>query len=231
MGEGYLSAAQLSMYQSDITRLDFCVALHDMLAIECPDLLLGYPDEASPFSDIDSYSVTRMYRLGVVAGIGGGLFNPYGEITRQEAAVMLRRAAIAAGVEEGGADPGFGDMGIAAEWAVDAIGFMAETGIMRGTGGNLFSPLGTYTREQAYVTIVRLARIVSAMGQEEGADASVGDGPDADTAAGDGSDADAAAAASTGAGSDSDSNVGSDANAVADDAAGASVGRRRRESG
>ncbi|MCL2361761.1 MAG: S-layer homology domain-containing protein [Defluviitaleaceae bacterium] len=43
------------------------------------------------FNDTNDLNVQKMGYLGVVFGVGGGYFNPYGIITREQAAVMLVR--------------------------------------------------------------------------------------------------------------------------------------------
>ena len=96
-------------------------------------------------------------------GIGNGKFNPNGLISRQEAAVMLMRTAAVLGVTETGGEPViFTDRDTFAEWARDAIAFVSSlkdknnNAIMGGIGNGMFSPRGNYTREQSYVTILRL---------------------------------------------------------------------------
>lgn len=41
-------------------------------------------------------------------------------------------------------------------WAFGPVSAMVGWGVMNGTGGGAFSPLGSYTRQQAYVTMYRL---------------------------------------------------------------------------
>ena len=56
----------------------------------------------------------------------------------------------------------FGDMATAATWAKDSIeavtSIVSETGsrVMGGVGNGMFAPLGTYSREQAILTVYRL---------------------------------------------------------------------------
>jgi len=132
--------------------------------------LKATPDALGPavsFTDTSDSDVEAAARLGIVNGRGNGRFDPQGTITRQEAAAMLYRTAAEVGVplpEPGGA-LAFDDSHQIAEYARDGVLFVATTSdlvsgkkVMEGVGGNLFSPLAGYTREQAYLTILRLYR-------------------------------------------------------------------------
>lgn len=90
--------------------------------------------------------------LGIVNSVSESEFNPLGEITREEAAVMLYRAAqflnhdlwpIKQPTLEG-----------ISFWASDGVRFVMENGIMTGTD-NGFEPQGKYTKEQAITTFIR----------------------------------------------------------------------------
>ncbi|MDR1192992.1 MAG: S-layer homology domain-containing protein [Peptococcaceae bacterium] len=74
---------------------------------------------------------------GVVAGVGPGVFNPNGAITRQEAAVMVARAARLAGLDTAMNDTAirdrlaqFGDYRSAAEWTRGALAFCYGAGLL-----------------------------------------------------------------------------------------------------
>lgn len=43
-----------------------------------------------------------------------------------------------------------------ADWAKPSASFVASMGVMNDTGNNNFSPKGAYSRQQAFMTIVRL---------------------------------------------------------------------------
>ena len=150
-----------SRFSSDITRGEFCTVLTQVLVQKdfAAYYEYKYPDDP-PFTDSHDPNVWWLNSLGVVSGVGEGRFNPDGQITRQEAAVMLRRAAISFGVGDGGTETEFADQSQVAGWATEALGFVVSKGIMSGTGNNMFSPLGTYTREQAYTTMVRIYDVI-----------------------------------------------------------------------
>ncbi len=109
------------------------------------------------------------YALGIVKGTSETTFNPWGEITRQEAATMLARTGRLLGVQAGqGAD--FADADTFPNWAAEGIGYVSGVvdpyngkKVMEGTGNGNFSPLEPYTQEQAIITALRL---YSATGKE-----------------------------------------------------------------
>ena len=152
--------------RSNITRAEFCETIVQTLMvksghfrdlprfIETFNIDIGH----NPFTDTSAKYVRIAYALGIVTGVGYGRFAPDNPITRQEAAVMLKRAA--AVIEPDlffAEDPiDFVDAGYFAEWARDGIDFVLANDIMRGIGGNRFNPHGYYTREQTFVTMLRL---------------------------------------------------------------------------
>jgi hypothetical protein len=152
-----------SNYEANITRQEFCTVLSQVLFKK--DLTANrdvFDEKPKPFNDTDDLDVAWLNSLGVVNGVGNDAFNPSGLITRQEAAVMLRKAAMVLGAEDSGAQTsGFYDQEQVSDWARDSLGFVVAKGIMSGTGDNMFSPLGMYTRQQSYVTMLRLYNSVS----------------------------------------------------------------------
>jgi hypothetical protein len=162
---GLVPDGLLGSFQNNITREEYCrIAVCVLMAAK------GYKGDLDGFADVngvdrnrvfsDTYDlyVTTAYTLGVVKGVGGNRFAPNSSITRQEAAVMASRAAGVLGMEANGTYISFADANLIASWAKEGVDFASSSGLMIGTGDNAFSPLGTYTREQAIVTLLRLYR-------------------------------------------------------------------------
>jgi hypothetical protein len=110
------------------------------------------------FSDTTDPAILAAYRLGVTAGsvaptaTSPGQFNPNGQFTRLEAAMMIMNACGVAGMDVSNAPrANFADMSQAASWAHPGINFVHANGIMSGDGTN-FLPAQTYSREQSILT-------------------------------------------------------------------------------
>jgi hypothetical protein len=159
---GFVPAELQSDYRSNITRREFCVLATQLLKQILADdpELAGLMDEdlgESPFTDVDDPAVTWAYHLDIVNGVGDGRFNPDGQITRQEAATMLTNmAANVFELDTGAAPASFGDADGIAGWAKDSVNFVHGCGVMSGVGNNTFAPLNPYTREQSFVTFLRM---------------------------------------------------------------------------
>ncbi|MCL2045948.1 MAG: S-layer homology domain-containing protein [Oscillospiraceae bacterium] len=135
-----------------ITRAEFC-SLAVLVYETVTEEKLA---ERKSFSDTNNVDVEKMGALGVVDGIGDGLFNPDGNLTREQAAVVLARLADSMGLNLPMGAANYADANDISAWAREFVGQMQAAGIMGGVGENAFSPKGAYTREQAIVTIVRL---------------------------------------------------------------------------
>ncbi len=156
-----------SNYTWYLTRQEFCrlmIKLVELRAGMGIDQVLASRSLslADPFSDTHLSEVRAAYALGIVKGTGGDIFNPYGSITRQEAATMLERTARVLGIS-GGQGETFADADTFPDWAREGIAFTsglvdATSGnkVMQGTGDGYFSPLMTYSREQGIVTALRM---------------------------------------------------------------------------
>ena len=141
-----------SNYTQTATRKEFCA-----LAVELYEKVTGGEiTERATFSDTTDINVQMMAGIGVINGVGNNQFNPDGQLTREQAATILVRLADAMGkpLPEGTAS--FADNASIASWAMDAVGRVQAGGLMDGVGNGLFSPQGSYTREQSILTILRL---------------------------------------------------------------------------
>ena len=134
------------------------------------------------FDDVDPEawygpSVAWAYEYGVVEGIGGGRFDPNGNVTRQDMSLMIERFLDAFGIElfapaGGNNDGGSTDVSQAdgdseerdafldedriGFWAADAVAHMFKHGIMHGRPGNQFDPRGSCTRAEVATVLFRL---------------------------------------------------------------------------
>ena len=107
---------------------------------------LGLPDKnTNVFIDVPSTEwyalpIATAYYYEIVTGTSATTFNPRGTITRQEAAVMVARAAALCGIDTARTErqirdtlAQFGDYRSAAGWAQSSLAFCFDTGVMDDT--------------------------------------------------------------------------------------------------
>jgi hypothetical protein len=165
LAKGFVPTDIQSSYTNTITRAEFC-----RMAVKWLEYKLGKDIDAivtekgiaarasHTFSDTTDPAILAAYRLGVTAGsvaptaTSPGQFNPSGQFTRLEAAMMIMNACGVAGMDVANApQASFADMDKAASWAHPGINFVHANGIMSGDGTN-FLPAQTYSREQSILT-------------------------------------------------------------------------------
>lgn len=146
-------------YNYNMTREDFCQAV--MVALDGlteENLVDSYVKKLSgtPFYDCNNPYVLAAYAAGIVKGVGNGGFQPDGSITRQEAATMLTAAMnLFPHTVNTDAVPAYSDGSSIADWARSGVRHAAAAGVLTGTDVG-FEPLKTYTRQQGFVSIVRM---------------------------------------------------------------------------
>jgi hypothetical protein len=162
-------------YRNEITREEFCRLVVRLIEkIKGMDInkylkSVGISINKLAFKDTSDLDVLAANALNIVNGRGDGTFGPKDSITRQEAAVMLYRMSDALGVGKPNNSPiHFNDASSVAPWAFSSVEFVSAmldntTGnrVMGGAGNNKFLPIATYTKEQSYLTVVRLFNIIS----------------------------------------------------------------------
>lgn len=145
-------------YQQNITRKDFCRLITRLC--ERRNIMMTYSIQygSEPFCDVttNDSDILAAYSLGIVEGDGNGFFNPSAPITRQEAAKMLTLTAKALGIDTDAAAAAYKDSASISDWAKPGVNYVTAAGIMNGMGNGTFAPDEPYTREQAYVTMLRL---------------------------------------------------------------------------
>ncbi len=98
---------------------------------------------------------------GIVIGSNGS-FNPNGAITREEMAVILMRTLmLLEGNEKKNTEvQAFNDANLVAEWAKEAVGYIANQGLITGIKADEFAPKQKATRAQTAVIIYRLLELL-----------------------------------------------------------------------
>lgn len=158
-----------SIYSNNISREQFCILLGNMIAVKenyaSLEMYMQDKGEAylrNTFTDCEGVdvSVDILHALGIVNGKGENRFDPYGTITREEAATLLCNAAglyMWTGVTT---SLSYADSYRISPWAEFFVKWVNEYNIMTGITATEFAPQDTYTVEQAVVTVVRLYNLV-----------------------------------------------------------------------
>jgi hypothetical protein len=121
----------------------------------------------SPFGDVPNgkwYTapVAWAYDNKIVAGIGGGLFDPDAPVTRQDLMVLLYGYAIRFGFttdQAGVVPPIFADAGQVSGYAVNAVAFAIRAGLIGGDNDGNLDPKGGATRAQTAQIIMKFKEI------------------------------------------------------------------------
>lgn len=92
-----------------------------------------------------SSAIVWALRQGVMNGYGDGLFGVDDPVTREQLVTIFWRLA---GSPEADGDGGFADSASILPYAVTAVAWARESGIISGKGGNLFDPQGAAIRAE-----------------------------------------------------------------------------------
>lgn len=152
-------------YKQNITRKDFVTLVVNLIKTKTGNLDAFLTEKnidvsINPFNDTKDTNAIIAYKLGIAGGVGYGNFNPDGEITRQEAAVMLASTAKILGTDISTANSGFSDKGDIKDWAKASVDFVSSKSVMTGIAGNKFDPAGKCIKEQAFSIVIRLLKIL-----------------------------------------------------------------------
>jgi hypothetical protein len=162
--KGFIPVGLQGNYSTAITRGEFAI-----LAMSWLNYYTGKTDDEllaergltrMVFNDTDSRIIGAAGALGVTAGVGGNSFAPGMPFDRQQAAVMLMNVIRVINPTQLGASfpQYFSDEASAALWSREALRFVGHYGYMSGTStsGNIFSPGGTFTRQEAIIVFNKM---------------------------------------------------------------------------
>lgn len=142
-------------YTQPISREEFCELVFNLICA----VNRGFhtEDKEVKFTDTDNHKVLALNKAGIIYGKSETKFAPDDRLTREEAATilvrMINREMPMVSTEMWFE---FDDINDISEWASDSVQTMCNLGFMIGVGENKFAPKGTYTTEQAIVTLMRI---------------------------------------------------------------------------
>lgn len=151
-----LTPSLMDKYQDNITREEFAELVVKLYAGITGEEIIITDD--NPFSDTSNPEVIKAYNLGIVKGVGGGLYSPLTNITREQIAVMYFRllSSIDSGYVNDFGDLTFKDKETISSWAVSEVKFLNNIGTIKGYEDNTFRPLRNTSKEEAIALTVRL---------------------------------------------------------------------------
>mgnify|MGYP003571714278 CR=1 FL=1 len=164
-----LFTSLVSNPQADLTRVEFCemlVALYE--TSDNPNVIFDI-DNAKTFMDIQMLSderqeiVLKANALGIISGTSENTFTPYGLVTREEMAVMLKNTHHAIkGVYQHHEKNHhtYKDHHNISVWAVESVEFSSDLGILEGDGES-FKPKDHATHEMGFVLLDKMFKKIN----------------------------------------------------------------------
>lgn len=132
-----------------VTRAQFCTMLWQSLGGAPALLTTAYSDVIQTTQHADA--ISWLEEQGLISGTGGGCFSPQRPITREEAAVLLRRSAHWLGRDAWFPDgPSLcNDYEGISPWADDSLYWATGIGLIPWSPGGRLDPQGTFSPIQA----------------------------------------------------------------------------------
>ena len=130
---------------NNLTRAQFAQILFNKEGRPVVNYLLQYGDvaEGAWYTEAIRWATSQ----GIVGGYGNGMFGPNDNITREQLAVMLWRYAGSPAATN--KELHFNDADEASGYALEALRWAVENGVMSGKGGGSLDPKGLATRAEA----------------------------------------------------------------------------------
>jgi len=136
----------------EVSRAEFAVMLARALKLRGAGAALTFTDNES-FGAWARQGIAQAVEAGIITGYDDGSFRPNARISRAEMAAMIARAL--SQQSNAAVMTSFGDDAEIPGWAKSSIAFLAERGIVQGTGSNTFAPDKTANRAEAAVIMLR----------------------------------------------------------------------------
>lgn len=142
--------------QEPMTRAMLVTVLHRLEGLPKPDAETAFPDVPADSYYADAAAWAAGQKLAEGDGTG---FNPEGYITREALAAIFYRYAAYSGCDTGlkgeSSLSGFSDRDEISPWAMDAMTWITEAGILKGSEGKM-EPKAYATRAEVAALFMRL---------------------------------------------------------------------------
>ena len=152
-------------YQSDVSRGDVAAMFINLIEKVCDQTIDDFMDAKGveindgAFTDTADRAVLAANALGIINGVGEGLFDPGGTLKRAQIAAIINRAARALDINTEGYPHSFSD--VEGHWSDAELGWPASLGIINGYEDGTFRPEGNLTTEQAIAITYRAFTVLT----------------------------------------------------------------------
>ena len=136
-----------------------------LAAVDSFYALAGSPeaDKKSPFTDVDSKAVDWACQNGIIAGFEDGTFRPDALVTREQAAVIIYNYMKSAGKDvsniEGMAIYEFSDYASISDWAVTAVRYCLNSGLITADDDREYNPQDSVSATDLAAVINTLSKM------------------------------------------------------------------------
>ena len=157
-------------YQGDVSRGDVAAMFINLIEKVCDQTIdefiaaKGVEINDGAFTDTTDRAVLAANALGIINGVGEGLFDPGGTLKRAQIAAIINRAARALDINTEGYPHSFID--VEDHWSDAELGWPASLGIINGYEDGTFRPEGNLTTEQAIAITYRAFSVLTQDGAE-----------------------------------------------------------------
>lgn len=148
---------------------ELAITRGELVAIFARLLGIEPSDSESPFTDVTSETkyaaeIIAAAEAGLISGRTEDKFDPEGELTREEFAIMIANALKSSGIPTE-ADlavlDAFADRGLIAPIAEEPFALLVQNGIIKGVKATELAPKGTLTRAQTVVAVMRMLQALN----------------------------------------------------------------------
>ncbi|GMQ64229.1 S-layer homology domain-containing protein [Vallitalea maricola] len=164
------------LYTSNITRLDFCKLIINLIEKETKMTLEEFVetkglkkewyyrgsfgpggeckiDTNNPFCDTSNESIFNLHSLGIINGISDWRFDPEGLLTKEQVATILHKTASVLEKDSDYIVYEYADKDKISSWAKESVNYVSSKEIIAIGKDNVFSPKNKFTYEEAYMAI------------------------------------------------------------------------------
>lgn len=129
--------------------------------------------KSTPFSDTDSEYVAMAYNVGLISGSSKTTFSPMDSLTREQLASIIYKELKLLGVDTSfDTNVEIADKSNISSWALEAVKFCVDSGILTSVSGDNIRPQDNASREQSISIISRVAKRYSWIEETENLEAS-----------------------------------------------------------